>query len=176
MATFLLLPDATGVSSAHWGVSGETYRHQCLDDDNGNTSFVHCNDNLATMIIEYADPSVDEEDIDSIDSVKFISSGRSTDRTNPSLVNIAFEAPHAGFTELCSYDVHRTNYETINGTARTTSDGSNAWTYANLEALEMKCTKYGTINVQLSYLAVEVTYTEADVTVADNSTFFGANF
>ena len=40
----------------------------------------------------------------------------------------------------------------------------------------MRCTKFGTVNVQLSYLAIEVTYTEAVTTVADNSTFFGANF
>ena len=176
MATFLLLPNATGVTSAHWVVSGESDRHLCLDDDNGNTSFVHCDNALAAMTIEYADPSVDEEDIDSIDSVRFISSGRSTDRTNPSVVSIKFEAPTAGFAESCSYDVHRTNYETINGTARTTSDGAHTWTYADLEALELECTKILTINVQLSYLAIEVTYTEAVTTVADNSTFFGANF
>ena len=176
MATFLLLPDSTDLgSSAHWVVSAGA-RHECLDDDNGNTSFVHCDNALASMIIEYADPSVDEEDIDSIDSVRFISSGRSTDRTNPSVVSIKFEAPTAGFAESCSYDVHRTNYETINGTARTTSDGTHPWTYEDLEALELKCTKILTINVQLSYLAIEVTYTEAVTTVADNSTFFGADF
>ena len=175
MATFLLLPNATGVSSAHWVVSADT-RHECLDDDNGNTSYVSCDNHGVSMILEYADPSVDEGDIDSIDSVRFISSGRSTaGRGVPSLVNIGFRAPTAGFTESCSFDSHFSLYETINGTARTTSDGSNAWTYANLEALEMICTKTFTANVRLSYLALEVTYTEL-VTAADNSTFFGANF
>ena len=40
-------------------------------------------------------------------------------------------------------------------------------------ALEMKCTKAQVTEVYLSYLALEVTYTEA---VTANATFFGANF
>ena len=176
MATFLLLPNATGAgTSAHWVASADT-RHECLDDDNGDTSFVSCDNGTAYMIIEYANPHVDEADIDSIDSVRFISSGRSTNRSSNSKVNIKFEAPTAGFLELCDFDRHSSNYETINGTARTTSDGSNAWTYANLEALEMRCTKILAVNVRLSYLAFEVTYTEVGAAVTDNSTFFGANF
>jgi len=75
-----------------------------------------------------------------------------------------------------SYDKHASSYETINGTARATSDGSAAWTYADFENLSMKCTKNGSIQVRLSYLALEVTYTEAVAAEADNATFFGANF
>ena len=174
MATFLLLPNATGVASLHWVPTGEGQRHLCLDDDNADTSYVQCDNGLATMIIEYANPSVAEGDIDSIDSVRFISSGRSEARGASSDVIIKFEAPTAGFGETCSYDPHFSNYETINGTARTTHDGTHAWTYANLEALEMKCTKSLATGVRLSYLALEVTYTPA--VAADNATFFGANF
>ena len=72
MATFLLLPNATGVSSAHWVVSADT-RHECLDDDNGNTSYVSCDNHGVSMILEYADPSVDEGDIDS-DAVLIVTS------------------------------------------------------------------------------------------------------
>ena len=115
----------------------------------------------------------DRADIASIESVRFLSSGKSVHRSDPSIVSIRFEAPTTGFSENASYDAHRTSFETINGTARTTSDGSNAWTYSNLEDLEMRCTKLFTIEVYLSYLALEVTYTEA---VADNAVFFGANF
>ena len=43
-----------------------------------------------------------------------------------------------------------------------------------MENLEMRCTKNGTRQLRLSYLALEVTYTEA--AAADNATFFGANF
>ena len=172
----ILLPDADGVVGSNWITVGETGYYNCLDDDNDGTSYVKCNDNLATMIIQYDNPSVAQAGIASIESVRFISSGKAVHRTNPSLVDIEFQAPTSGqFSESCSYNAHRTSFETINGTARTTHDGIHAWSYANLQNLEMKCIKSGTIEVYLSYLALEVTYTEL-VTAADNSTFFGANF
>ena len=173
MATMILLPNATGTTHPSWVAVGEATHHECLDDDNAATSYVKCSNDGRAMIIEYANPSVAEADIASIESVRFISSGKSIHRTNPSRVSISFEAPTAGFNENHLYDAHRTDFETINGTARTTSDGSSAWTYSNLENLEMKCTKSGAVEVYLSYLALEVTYTEA---AADNSIFFGCNF
>ena len=169
----ILLPDATGAVQPEWVAVGEGTHHDCLDDDNAATSYSKCSIDGRTMIIEYANPSVAEGDIASIDSVRFLSSGKAIHRTDPSDVAIAFEAPTAGFSENASYDAHRTNFETINGTAKTTSDGSNAWTYANLETLEMRCDKMGTIELYLSYFALEVTYTPA---AADNAIFFGTNF
>ena len=173
MATMILLPDATGAAASEWVNVGDAAHHLCLDDDNAATSYSKCSTDARSMTIEYADPSVAEADIASIDSVRFLSSGKAAHRTDPSLVAIAFAAPTAGFSETVSYDAHRTNFETINGTARTTSDGSSAWTYSNLEDLEMLCTKSGTVEVYLSYLALEVRYTEA---AADNAVFFGTNF
>ena len=173
MATMILLPNADGFTHPHWVDVGESSHHDCLDDDNAATSYVKCSTDARSMQIEYANPSVAEADIASIESVRFLSSGKSVHRSDPSLVVISFAAPTVGFLETVSYDAHRTNFETINGTARTTSDGSNAWTYSDLEDLEMKCTKNATVEVYLSYLALEVTYTEA---AADNSIFFGCNF
>jgi hypothetical protein len=175
MATMILLPDGTGISSANWVAVGEGTRHECLDDDNDNTSYVKSSTNLVHMIIEYANPSVEEADIDTIDSVRFLSSGKSIHRTNPSRVQIEYDTSGvSAYDEIVAYDAHRTNYESISGTSRTTSDGTDAWTYANLEALELKCTKVQAQEVYLSYLALEVTYTKA--VSADNATFFGANF
>jgi hypothetical protein len=131
---------------------------------------------LPLLIVNVQVIWVAEADIASIDSVRFLSSGKANHRTDPSLVAISFNAPTAGFSETVGYDAHRTNFETENGTARTTSDGSNAWTYSDLENLEMLCTKLnplGAVEVYLSYLALEVTYTEAAV---DNAVFFGTNF
>ena len=42
-----------------------------------------------------------------------------------------------------------------------------------MEDLQIRCTKNGTAESRLSYVAFEVTYT---ATSADNATFFGANF
>ena len=169
----ILLPNATGATHPEWVAVGEATHHECLDDDNAATSYVKCSTDTRQMIIEYANPSVAEADIASIDSVRFLSSGKAVHRTDPSVVSISFEAPTAMFAETASYDAHRSSFETINGTARTTSDGFNAWTYSDLENLEMKCTKAFIIEVYLSYLALEVTYTEA---AADNAIFFGTNF
>ena len=176
MPNMTLLPDGTGTASSDWIAVGESTRHEALASDDDGTSYVKCNDNNETMIIEYANPSVASGDIASIESVQFLSVGKSSHRSSASIVAIAFEAPAgvSAYTELCSYDAHRTNWETINGTPRTTSDGSNAWTYSDLEGLEMICTKSLTVEVHLSYLALKVSYTEA--VTADNATFFGANF
>ena len=177
-----LLPDDTGFAHPHWVAVGETERHECLDDDNDDTSYVKCIGALRYMVIEFANPSVVEADISSITNVQFLSSGRGIHRTEPALVDIEFEAPSgvSAYSETASYDAHRASYEAINGTARTTSDGSNAWTYADLEGLELRCTKITdtspapAVEVYLSYLALRVTYVEA--VSADNATFFGANF
>ena len=173
----ILLPDGENSVSSDWitvgiGISDPSV---ALQTDDGANSYVKCNDASESMIIEYANPSVAEADISSIDSVRFLSSGKAIHRTEPSLVRIGYQVPSGNALEQVSYDAHRTNFETINGTARPYSDGSSAaWTYANLEALELLVLKILTIEVYLSYLALEVTYTPA--VAADNATFFGANF
>ena len=181
----ILLPNADGTVSSDWirgGSPPEGTVHDSLDDDNGDTSFVACDTGSETMIIEFADPDdvtsansgVAEAEIDTITSVRFISSGRSTDRRFASLVVIEYADPSGNANETCSYDSHASSYETINGTAHETYDGTHDWDYSKLEGLQLTCDKLGTQNIQLSYLAIEVTYTEA--VTADNATFFGANF
>ena len=170
-----LLPDDTGTASSDWIAVGESTRHQALASNDDGASYVKCNDDGESMIIEYANPSVAESDIDSITSVGWVSYGRAIHRTDPALVDIEFEQPPgvSAYSETASYDAHRASYEAINGTPRTTSDGSNAWTYDDLERMELKCTKNGSVLVYLTYLALKVIYIEA---VTDNATFFGANF
>jgi hypothetical protein len=172
----ILLPDSDSAVSSDWilgGSSAEGTVHDSLDDNNGDNSFVACDDHLETMIIGYANPSVAEGDITSIDSVRFLSSGRSTDRRNASSVIISFQTP-SGFAETCSYDAHASSYEAISGIVREEKPSSGGdWIYPDIEALEMICTKFGAQNIQLSYLALRVDYTEA---VTTNATFFGANF
>ena len=178
MPNMTLLANGSNNVSGDWitvGI-GISDPHEALVSNDNGTSYVKCNDNNEYMIIEYANPSVAEGDIASIESVQFLSVGKSSHRSFTSIVAIEFEAPAgvSGYAELCAYDAHRTNWETINGTVRTTSDGSNAWTYSDLEGLEMKCTKSLTVEVHLSFLALKVSYTAA--VSADNATFFGANF
>ena len=180
----ILLPDSDGaLSSSDWVAVGETNRWECLDDDNGATSYVQCDDNNEYMIIGFADPDdvtsanggVAEADIDTIDSVRFLSSGRSTDRSFASRVSIEYGIPSGITAQTCAYAATRSAFTTVNGNAESHANGtSGGWSYANLESLSMKCLKVQTTEVYFSYLAIEVTYTEA--VSADNATFFGTNF
>ena len=166
----ILLPDGASGHTHDWVANTGTHQ-DALDDDNGDTSYVACSANGARLIVTFADPSdvtsvnsgVAEADIDFTQtvSVGFLSSGRSTNRRNASLVNTIFQAPSLYWSETVSYDAHASSYETINGTARTTSDGLSAWTYSDLEALALRITKNGIAEVRLSYLALLVTYTPA---------------
>jgi len=176
----ILLPTITDtIQTPYWSTYPlATNAHDCLDDDNGDTSYCVSSSNARYMILGFANPPVAEGDIDFSAgvSVRFLSSGRSTDRRNASLLDIDYETPSGNPTETCSYDPHPSSYETINGIARSDADGSSGgWSYADLENLEMRCTKNWIRQLRLSYLAMRVTYTEAAV-AADNATFFGANF
>jgi len=161
MATMILLPDGVSGHTSHWTTYPTTFHHQNIDDDDGDTSYVQCSSDARVLNVTYADPSVAEGDISSITSVRFLSTGRHTGRSGTADVDISFLTPTAGFSETAQYDAHFSSYETINGTSRTTSDGSSAWTYSDLENLSMKMTKDGTNQVRISYLALEVTYEAA---------------
>ena len=174
-----LLPNATGTST-FWTAVGEGTHHECLDDDNGATSYVKCARHLRFLELEFANPSVAEEDIASITSLRFLSSGKSAHRTDPSLAAVAYLVPSGNINQAVSYDAHRSDFETINGADTLTSNGGLPavdWTYSDLENLEMRIVKVQTIELYLSYFAMEVTYVSAVVSEEeDNATFFGANF
>ena len=177
MATMILLPNGSDGVSSDWIVVGAGSVKNALMFDDGTTAYVKCDDIGERMNIEFANPSVAEGDIDTIDSVRFLSSGKSNHRSSPTRISVAYYDPFGNPSENANYFAHRTNFTTINGTARPYSDGVGGtdWTYANLEDLEMRVTMASIIEVYFSYLAMEVTYTPA-VTVTDNATFFGANF
>ena len=171
----ILLPDGSNNESAHWIIVGALTFEGALDSDDGSTSYMKCDDVNEAIQIEFAAPSVAEGDIASIDSVRFLSSGKSAHRSLSTRCSFLYYVPSGIAAENATYNAHRTNFTTVNGTARTTSDGSSAaWTYANLEDLQMRCTLASIIEAYVSYLAIEVTYTEA--AAADNATFFGTNF
>ena len=162
MATMILLPDGATGHTFHW--AGNGVAHVVLESDDGDTSYVECSTNGRNITVTFTNPSVVESDIASITSVRFLSTGRSTHRTTDSEVDISFVTPYTGYSETVSYDNHASSYETINGTARTSPNPLNlggAWTYSNLENLSLKLTKNGTVEVRMSYLALEVTYVPA---------------
>ena len=171
----ILLPNATGQDNG-WFTEGESTAHECLDDDNEYVSYVKCSTGSSELHLEFANPSVVEADIASITSVRFLSIGKSNHRAASSAVSVYYDVPFGNPAQPCLYDAHRTDWETINGSAKSYSDGlgGTAWTYSDLEDLEMHILKVVTIELYLTYFAMEVTYVEASA--ADNATFFGANF
>ena len=76
MATMILLPDGSSGHTTHWVDYPATTHQDALDDDNGNTSYVHTTSTGRQLNITYADPSVAEAGIDFSAplSVKFLSS------------------------------------------------------------------------------------------------------
>ena len=174
MATMILLPNGSNNESLDWVIVGALSFEDALDIDDGSTSYVKCDDVNESFQIELANPSVAEGDIASIDSVRFLSSGKSSHRASTTRCSMKYQTPSGNSDETAIYNAHRTDFTTINGTARSHANGtSGGWTYANLEDLVMRCTLAATIEAYVSYFAMEVTYTPA---VTDNATFFGANF
>ena len=178
MATMILLPNGSNNVSSDWEPVGAGSVQNALMYDDGATAYVKCDDITERMTIEFANPSVAEGDIDISAgmSVRFLSSGKANHRSSSTRISVEFYAPPGNPAEDANYLAHRSNFTTINGTARPYSNGlgSADWTYANLEDLEMRVTMSSVIEVYFSYLAMEVTYTPA--AAADNATFFGANF
>ena len=184
MPTQYLMPTVDGLSSLSWVPVGESTRHESLDDIDGDTSYVKCSAPTRSMIIGYINPSeiapphgnvtdaFEEHEVDSITSVRFFSQGRHTGRSGTADVDISFFTPTAGFSQTAQYNASPSSYTTVIGITRTTSDGSNPWTYSDLEALGMKCIKNGINEVRLSTLWLEVVWVRA----LGNATFFGANF
>ena len=172
----ILLPNGSNNESSDWVIVGAASFADALDSDDGITSYVKCNDINESFQIEFANPLVAEADIDTIDSVRFLSSGKSAHRTNTTRCSFLYYVPSGNGAENAIYNAHRTDFTTAKGTARSHANGtSGGWTYANLEDLVMRCTMTSTVEAYVSYFAMEVTYTPATA-AADNATFFGANF
>ena len=173
MPTMTLLPNGTDDNTGWLANTGTV--HDALDDDNGDTSYVSSSTDSHRIILDFANPTVAEADIDFSAgiSIRFITSGRCPARgSGGSDVDIKFQTPN-GFEEHINY-FNNINYETEHGTPRTAKPDSSAWEYSDLENLQIRCTKNGTAEARLSYVAFEITYTVA--VSADNAIFFGANF
>ena len=63
MPTMTLLPNGTASADVAWAANTGT-RHDCLDDDNGDTSYVNSIVDGQRIILDFANPTVAEADID----------------------------------------------------------------------------------------------------------------
>ena len=176
MATIALLPN--GDVSNDWTLSGGSDVYALLDDTvvtlAGDSSYLSSTSAGSSCIVDLQNFTEDHSAINSITLVtKAGNNGRGASYT---LETRLTSASGDYYTESSgSQGAHR-NYRTQTYTARTTHDGSNAWTNALLNSLRVRVDldAHSGGTTKLTYCYVTVDY---DLPVsADNSILFGTNF
>ena len=180
MPTVNLLPD--GDVSNNWTLSAGSDVYALIDDD--HSGFITADSSLVSttasgkeFYVTLQDFTESHSAINSVTAV--VRAGNNVRgqsfRLTASLTNSSFPIT-LYYGELSSLQGASAAYRTITYTARTTYDGSNAWTNALVNALRLKVESTvhsgGTLRCTYCYLIVD--YTEPVAT--DNSIFFGTNF
>ena len=176
MAIHKLHPSST--TSNDWGTQGGGDAHDELADTDDNTSIQTQGVNRV-CIVQLDDFA---ETFDSIDSIRhYIRGYKYVARSGTIDVQVILE--NSSGTTLYSEDhalaVNGYTPQDFNGTSRATSDGSSAWTDGDLDGLRLNINTSledppGNSWARVVKAYVEVTYTTT--AVAENATFFGANF
>ena len=182
MATFIMIPNGTAV--INWSASdGGTPTYQHIDNDNGDTEYLYSATNGQRIIVDLAAPSVAEADINMSAGItvtlKFSGQKQGIGIGQVTVQQTGTAADSSAIsngTDTMTLNIG--SYTTQSGTAETTSDGSDDWVYGDLAGLQLRVNQFRNSRFgqnRISYLYAEVDYTPAAV-VADNATFFGANF
>jgi hypothetical protein len=175
MATMTLTPDGLAASPG-WAANTGTINAALVAND-GDTTYAEAGTNTETCTLTFSAPSVAEGDIASITSVQFLTYGRFPARgSGGTNVDFLYEiGASSGLGETINYP-NSAVYGSRDGTVRTVNIAGSAWSYGNLEDIELKLTKNGASSpdVRITMVTLLVTYEEA--AAADNAIFFGTNF
>ena len=142
MATIKLYPDATdGSPSAGDWVASSGLRHDAIDGDDT----VRISEGTNSTTITFTVDNFDDSSVDTITSVQHSIHAFTSGRP-PNTTSIKVEMLDGDDSDTSLYE--DTHTVTVNGgdpaeydgTARTTWDGSDAWTDTKLDALKMKIT------------------------------------
>ena len=182
MATFIMIPDGvTGVNN--WqNYGGATADYTMVDDDTYVTSYVYETRIDGVVTFTMTNPSVAEEDIDTINhvTVKLKAHYTETGEDPPETRTLVVYMKSGFYTSNTdTHTVTEAIYPLYSGASAQYYHHSVAWTYSAVEGLlvNLKLTQ-GAIRdhyLRVSYIYAEVDYDPAVVS-ADNATFFGANF
>ena len=175
MATTNLTPDST--VSNDWNVSSGT-AHGVLSDSTQSTN-IDTNAQNKVCIVTLSDFNAS---FDSIDSIRYyVSAFMYRSRTDDSDLQIKIEnvSGTALYTETENIVVNGGAYADYYGTARAEYSTGVPWTNIHLNGMRIQLNTDLEDPPNISYVRItkayiEVTYTAA--AVADNATFFGANF
>ena len=181
MATVNLLPNADVAND--WTLSTGSDVFALVDDDHSGTIATDGNKLTTTTVgdsffVELQDFTEAHSSIDGVQVV--VRAGMNfRGRTFKIKTRLTNEATPTSvyYDETSSTQNASTTYRTITFTNRTTSDGSSAWTNAELNNLRLyvEAEAISAMTLSCTYSYVIVTYTEP-VAAANNSIFFGTNF
>ena len=179
MANISLLPNADVSNSPAWTLSTGSDVFALLNDDHTSRPATDARQITTTTtgrrcIVEFQDFG---ESYSSIDSVQGVIKMSVTDRSETYVIEMEIldGSNTSLWAENTTVQSSGASWLTYTFTQRDT-DGTDAWTDADIDALRMKITSSalsgGTLRVTYAYFIIG--YTEA--VTADNATFFGANF
>ena len=179
MATVKLYPDATdgSPSAGDWAASSGL-RHDAIDGDDLDRISEGTNSTTITFTVD----NFDDSSVDTITSVQHSIHAYTSGRA-PNTTSIKVEMLDGDDSDTSLYE--DTHIVTVNGgdpaeydgTARTTWDGSDAWTDTKLDALKMKITLVSNdedgngfaFDGNITWAYFTVTYTEVAVVVPPKS-------
>ena len=177
MATVNLLPNAD--VSNDWTLSTGSDVYALLDDDHTGTvatdsNYLSSTSAGSTCMVDLQDFS---ESHSAINSITLVTQAGNNGRGASYVLETRLTSTSGDYyTESSGIQTAHRNYKTQTYTARTTHDGSNAWTNALLNSLRVRVDldSHSGGTTKLTYCYVTVDY---DLPVAtDNSVFFGTNF
>jgi hypothetical protein len=183
MPSILILPNGT-YGTNNWQCSTGSDFVDIVDEDDDST---YIYERTRNGIIQYtmANPSLLEEAIDWNEDVTlqarifayYTDSGKTCD------MEIDLIGPAGSSINIPSSTVAVTDnntYPPYGGTSTTVMHDTTPWDYNGIEdvIVRLKCIGRPArfTELRVSYVYIRMSYTEAAVAVADNSTFFGANF
>jgi len=192
MATLTMLPDGTtGTNEWHKSDAGETEEALVQSDDGASSYIYEQATSNQEITFTMANPSVAEAGIDFNEDVT-VQAFMKADYTF--VGGTDFGAPHtydylkiqitgtgivlgAQSKTLTTEDG---SYPLYSGTATTFKSIGNTWDYEGLQNCQVKLENTSRPlrfhPIRVSYVYIKVTYTAAEVEVANNAPFFGANF
>ena len=180
MATVNLLPDGDISNSPAWTIGTGSDVYAVLDDDDTGHVTSDSSDIEATAIGKICEVEMQNHSLDAGTTINSVTSVvKHNNRGRGTTYRIQVEINHSGgtyYTENIEGN-GASSWVTTTQTARTTSDGSTAWTLAEIDGLQMQLAltshSGGTTGITYAYFIIDYT---APTAVTDNATFFGTNF
>ena len=180
MATVNILPSADVSNSPAWTIGTGSDVYAVLDDDAAGSVGSDSSDIEATAVGKICEVEMQNHSLDAGTTINSVTAVvKHNNRGRGVTYRIQVRTNHSGGTYY-EEDINGSggaSWATTTLTERTTSDGSNAWTLAEINGLQMRlylsAISGGTTGVTYAYFIIDYT---AGVAVIDNATFFGSNF